>query len=125
MNVVEKFGYWKDTAVMLRGDAAKSYTLMFLQMWNVSEKTIGNFDKYLNVKIPENFSNDGYVIGYADEPFDNERVGESVYLHIINTANRYLHIVTPYLVIDNVMMTSLKFAAKRGVDVNCYAGNTR
>ncbi len=117
MNVVEKFGYWKDTAVMLRGDAAKSYTLMFLQMWNVSEKTIGNFDKYLNVKIPENFSNDGYVIGYADEPFDNERVGESVYLHIINTANRYLHIVTPYLVIDNVMMTSLKFAAKRGVDV--------
>ena len=117
MNVVEKFGYWKDTAVMLRGDAAKSYTLMFLQMWNVSEKTIGNFDKYLNVKIPENFSNDGYVIGYADEPFDHERVGESVYLHIINTANRYLHIVTPYLVIDNVMMTSLKFAAKRGVDV--------
>lgn len=117
MNVVDRFGYWKDTAVMLRGDAARSYTLMFLQMWNVSEKTIGNFDRYLDVDIPYKFPNSGYVIGYGDDPFGKERVGESVYLHIINTANRYLHIVTPYLVIDNVMMSSLKFAAKRGVDV--------
>ncbi len=117
MNVVEKFGYWKDTAVMLKGDAARSYTLMFLQMWNVSEKTIGNFDKYLDIDIPIQYPNNGYVIGYGDIPYSKERIGESVYLHIINTANRYLHIVTPYLVIDNVMMASLKFAAKRGVDV--------
>lgn len=117
MNVVNKFGYWKDTAVMLKGDAVKSYTLMFLEMWNVSEKTIGNFDRYLNVEIPKIYENSGYVIGYGDEPLDQERVGESVYLHMINTANRYLHIVSPYLVIDNVMMTSLKYAAKRGVDV--------
>lgn len=117
MNVIDKFGYWKDTAVMLKGDAAKSFTLLFLQMWNVSEKTIGNFDRYLDVDIPRNYTNTGYVIGYGDYPFGKERIGESVYLHIINTANRYLHIVTPYLVIDNVMMASLKFAAKRGVDV--------
>lgn len=117
MNVIDRFGYWKDTAVMLRGDAARSYTLMFLQMWNVSEKTIGNFDRYLDVEIPLQFPNNGYVIGYGDDPFGKERIGESVYLHIVNTANRYLHIVTPYLVIDNVMMSSLKFTAKRGVDV--------
>lgn len=117
MNVVEKFGYWKDTAVMLKGDAARSYTLMFLQMWNVSERTIGNFDRYLDVNIPIQPASSGYVLGYGDDPFGQERIGESVYLHIINTANRYLHIVTPYLVIDNVMMSSLKFAAKRGVDV--------
>ena len=117
MNVVNKFGYWKDTAVMLKGDAVKSFTLMFLQMWNVSEKTIGNFDRYLNVDIPKIYDKNGYVIGYGDEPVGKERIGESVYLHMINTANRYLHIVTPYLVIDNVMMSSLKFAAKRGVDV--------
>ena len=92
-------------------------SLMFLQMWNVTEKTIGNFDRYLDIDIPYKFPNNGYVIGYGDDPFGKEHVGESVYLHIINTANRYLHIVTPYLVIDNVMMSSLKFAAKRGVDV--------
>lgn len=117
MNIVDKFGHWKDTAVMLKGDAAKSYTLLFLQMWNVSEKTIGNFDKYLNVPIPKVADASGYVMGYGDNPFDAERIGESVYLHMINTATKYLHIVSPYLVIDNVMMSALKFAAKRGVDV--------
>ncbi len=117
MNIIEKFGYWKDTAVMLKGDAVRSYTLMFLQMWNVSEKTIGNFDRYLDVDISSTYDRNGYVIGYGDVPIGKERIGESVYLHMINTANRYLHIVTPYLVLDNVMMSSLKFAAKRGVDV--------
>lgn len=117
MNIKERFGYWKDTAVMLEGDAAKSFTLMYLQMWNVDEKSIGNYNRYLNVDIPEYEEECGYIIGYGDEPFDDEEVGEQVYLHMINTATRYIHIVTPYLVIDNVMMQALKFAAKRGVDV--------
>ena len=31
------FGHWKDTAVMLKGEAVRSFTLMFLQMWNLTE----------------------------------------------------------------------------------------
>ena len=46
-------------------------------------------------------------MGYGDDPYGKERVGESVYLHMINTSTKYLHIVSPYLVIDNVMMSSL------------------
>lgn len=117
MNLVNKFGYWKDTAVMLEGDAARTYTLLFLQMWNITERKIGSFDKYLNVPIEKVYDENGYVIGYGDDPLDQERIGESVYLHIINTATRYLHISSPYLILDNVMMSALKFAAKRGVDV--------
>lgn len=117
MNVINKFGYWKDTAVMLKGDAVKSFTLLFLQMWNVSEKTLESFDRYLNTDFTEIKGPTGYVIGYGDDPFGKERIGEYVYLHIANTANKYLHIVSPYLVLDNVMMSSLKFASKRGVDV--------
>lgn len=116
MNLVDKFGYWKDTAVMLEGDAVKAYTLMFLQMWNVTEKTIGNFDRYLDVPT-EVRTNDGFIIGYGDDPFGKERIGESVYLQIINTSTKYVHIVSPYLVLDNVMISALKLAAKRGVDV--------
>ncbi len=117
MNVVCKFGYWKDTAVMLRGDAVRSFTLLFLQMWNVSERSLESFDRYLHSDIPTLNYSTGYVIGYGDDPYGKERIGEYVYLHIANTANKYLHIVSPYLVLDNVMMSSLKFAAKRGVDV--------
>ena len=117
MNVVEHYGYWKDTAVMVEGDAAKSYTLLFLKMWNVSENTIQNFDRYLNVDIPPIYPDSGYVMAYADNPFNHYQVGHSVYLDIINNATRYCHIITPYLVLDNITMNALKFAAKRGVDV--------
>ena len=109
---------------MLKGDAVKSYTLLFLQMWNVTERTIGNFDRYLDIKIPKIYDDNGYIIGYGDEPVGKERVGESVYLHMINTANRYLHIVTPYLILDNVMMSALKFAATWCRCKNCHARYT-
>ncbi|MCR5429781.1 MAG: cardiolipin synthase [Eubacterium sp.] len=117
MNIVEHFGIWKDTAVMVEGDAAKSFTLLFLKMWNVSENTISNFDRYLNVDIPPIYPDSGYVMAYADNPFNHYQVGHSVYLDIINNATRYCHIITPYLVLDNITMNALKFAAKRGVDV--------
>lgn len=117
MNLKIRFGYWKDTGVMVEGDAAKSFTLMFLQMWNVDEKKIGDYDKYLNVEMPVIDEKCGYVMGYGDEPFDGDNVGEEVYLHMINTATDYVHIITPYLVIDDIMMRTLKIAAKRGVDV--------
>lgn len=38
INHIIKFGHWKDTAVMLKGKAVKSFTLLFLQMWGLGEK---------------------------------------------------------------------------------------
>ena len=40
-----------------------------------------------------------------------------MYLDILNTAQRYVHIMTPYLILDYEMMMALTYAAKRGVDV--------
>ncbi len=44
--------------------------------------------------------NGGYIVPYGDSPFDNEEVGEKVYLDILNTAKDYVHIMTPYLILD-------------------------
>ena len=116
INRIEKYGYWKDVALMLSGDAVKSFTLMFLQMWNINEKNHDDFEKYISIK--KGIQNtEGYVMPYGDSPLDNENVGESVYLDILATAKKYVHIMTPYLIIDNEMMTALTYAAKRGVDV--------
>ena len=41
---------------------------------------------------------DGYVIPYSVCPLGPERVGEQVYLDVINTAHSYVHIMTPYLI---------------------------
>ena len=114
-----RFGHWKDTAIMLTGDAVRSFTLMFLEMWNVARnEKVEEFEPYLNVendRKPE--EGDGFVLPYGDSPVDTEPVGEMVYMDILNTAKKYVHIMTPYLILDNEMITALQFAAKKGVEV--------
>lgn len=116
INFYERFGHWKDTAIMIEGEAVKSFTLMFLQMWYVDEKT-ENFDKYVNVSLEENINSSGYVIPYGDFPLDDDKVGERVYMDILNRSNKYVHIMTPYLILDSELENAIKFASERGVDV--------
>ncbi len=115
INRVERFGHWKDTAVMLKGEAVQSFTLMFLQMWNINEKN-PQWDNYLK-DVHKQTGSKGFVIPYSDQPLDDYKVGENVYTDILNRATDYVHIMTPYLILDDVLETALKFAAERGVDV--------
>lgn len=116
INHVKKFGHWKDTAVMLQGEAAKSFALMFLQMWSINERH-PEFDRYLDVRTAAVSQAGGYVVPYGDCPLDGDKVGERVYMDILNRAVRYVHIMTPYLILDGELETALKFAAERKVDV--------
>lgn len=115
INRKERFGHWKDTAVMLKGDGVWNFTMMFLQMWEVvsGEKTEYNMYRPTIKNVVDN----GYVIPYGDSPLDDENVGELVYMDMINNAKDYVYISTPYLVPDNEMVTALGYAAKSGVDV--------
>lgn len=110
------YGHWKDVAIRLEGDAVKSFTGMFLQMWNISEKGEEDYKKYLNV---QNLSikNIGYVIPYGDGPDTKEPIAENVYIDILYNAKEYVYIMTPYLIIDNEMVRALLYAANRGIDV--------
>lgn len=117
INEKKRFGHWKDTAVMLKGDAVQSLTIMFLQMWNVDEKRKEGYRRYMAKKETGLKREYGYVIPYGDSPFDNENVGEEVYSHILNHAKKYVHIMTPYLILDNEMLTTLTRAAKSGIEV--------
>ncbi len=122
INKKERFGHWKDTGVKICGDAAASFTVMFLQMWNVMKKKSAPSEQYGNyiVKggIPRAEAADmGVVIPFADSPMDKDHVAEQTYVDILNTAVNYVHIMTPYLVLDEVMMEAMKYAARRGVEV--------
>ena len=116
INRVEKYGHWKDTALMIKGKAAKSFALMFLQMWNIDEKS-PEFLPYLEDDgyCPKHSS--GYVMPFGDCPLDESKAGEAVYMDILNRANDYVHIMTPYLILDGELEAALKYAAQRGVDV--------
>lgn len=119
INAYEKYGHWKDSAVMLRGAGVWSFTVMFLTMWSFLEKD-DREDHRKFMPRPEDISgirSAGVVVPYTDSPLDDEPVGENVYLNIINSAENYVYITTPYLVIDNEMQTALVLAAKSGVDI--------
>lgn len=117
INVKERFGHWKDTAVMLEGEAVQNLTMLFLQMWDVTKRKPENYTKYLTPKSLEFKRELGYVLPYGDSPFDHENIGEQVYFHILNHAKKYVHIMTPYLILDNEMITTLTYAAKCGIEV--------
>ncbi len=116
INQKAKFGHWKDTAVMLKGEAVKSFTLMFLQMWEIDESEEESA-RFLSFPAAPAEEAGGYVIPYGDCPLDNEKLGERVYMDILNRSQEYVHIMTPYLILDGEMETALKFAAERGVEV--------
>ena len=123
INKKKRFGHWKDTGVMIKGDAVWNFTVMFLQMWSaitgitddLSEDATALYRPDCYLEKP--YDNDGYVQPYSDSPLDEETVGENVYLNMISQAKRYVYIFTPYLIVDNEMMTALCLAAKSGVDI--------
>lgn len=114
INVRKRHGHWKDTAVMVQGPAVQGFTTLFLQLWNQSEKE-HIYEPYL--ALPPARPTGGYVIPYGCGPNVPERVGEMVYLNILNQAKDYVYIMTPYLILDSEMITGLCSAARRGVDV--------
>lgn len=116
-NYIHPYGHWKDTAVRIEGQAARSFTMMFLQMWQVEDHTL-TFEPYLSAPFSVQKNAPGFVIPYGDCPLDEQYVGEMVYTHILNTAENYVHIMTPYLILGHELESALCFAAQRGVEVS-------
>lgn len=112
------YGHWKDTAVKITGDAVQSFTVMFLQMWNVSEKGSEDYAGYLqDIKFDRPLSHDGFVIPYGETPTMRKEVAKTVYASIINSASRYVHIMTPYFIVDREFLDVMRYASERGVEV--------
>ncbi len=118
VNEKERFGYWKDSAVMVEGRAAWSITVFFLQMWNMFDNEnldLSEYDPWRTQPCP--IEDDGFVQPYSDAPIDTEYVGENVYMHMISAAKKSILISTPYLILDETVISALSLAAKSGVDV--------
>lgn len=118
INRYEKHGHWKDSAIKLEGDAVWSFTVMFLSLWNYIRHVDEEYAPYRPIFgdfYPE--IEKGIVQPFTDNPLDNEPVGASIYMNLITRAQDTLYIKSPYLIIDNEMITALCLSAKSGVDV--------
>lgn len=117
INQKNKYGHWKDNGILLKGDAVWNLTIMFLSLWDYVGGEKESYDKYRPDVYQPKVEEDGYVQPYEDSPLDDEPVGETVYLNLINKASKYIYITTPYLIIDNETVTALCIAAKNGIEV--------
>lgn len=124
INVKERFGHWKDSSIMIKGDAVFSFTVMFLQFWNWKDPLAENFDDFkpktgIQTRQLSSFLEkpSGFVQPYSDSPMDDEPVGARVYLNLIAAAKKEICIFTPYFIVDSILMESLCLSAKNGVDV--------
>jgi len=115
INQFERFGHWKDTGVMLQGEAVWSFVFMFLHLWKFSTGEKIMYNDY-RVSCARQDA-DGLVQVFDDSPLDRHNVTETAYLNIIYRATKYVYITTPYLVIDNEMEFALCTAAEAGIDV--------
>ena len=111
-----RFNYWKDTAIKISGIAVHSFTIMFIQQWNISNKIKLQYDKYTNIQYTKHEPY-GTIIPYGDNAPNNEDIAENIYNYILSKSHNYVHIITPYVIIDTTLLDAMIFAAKRNVNV--------
>ena len=102
------------------GEAVWSFTVMFLSHWNaLCKKEEDKVQDYTVFKAKDVIpgKKDGYICPYGETPLDFEITAQNVYMGMINEANDYVYIFTPYLIIDTEFINALTLAAKHGVDV--------
>ncbi len=121
MNIADEYlnrttlhGYWMDCAVMLKGKAVSSFVSMFLSMWGFCTAKKQRYAKYI---ADYTYPSAGFVQPYCDGPINEKNPAMGLYMQILNTAQKYVYIATPYLIVDNTMLTALTLAASSGVDV--------
>lgn len=114
-DMTRPYGKWKDTGIRMEGEAVRSLTSMFLEMWHIcgkDESPSGLAQETLRAE-----SAAGFVQPFGDNPLDSERLAENAYLNLISAAKKSVYFITPYLIISDEMNRALGLAAKRGVDV--------
>ena len=117
INIKKRFGHWKDCAIVFKGEAVTTMLSLFLENWNLIKIHEEDINALLPEKEKEETEPDGYIQPFGDSPFDNDIIGENIYLNMINKAKKEILIMTPYLIIDHTLTESLCLAAKNGVKV--------
>jgi cardiolipin synthase A/B len=108
-----KIGFWCDTHVLLEGEAVQTLHAVFLLDWKyVSGEKLFEDPRYL---VSEGVQGDGLVHVVASGP-ETRDMGDHFYA-LITSAMESIWIATPYFIPNQAIMTALKVAAKKGIQV--------
>ncbi len=107
-----KFGFWRDTHVMMKGNGVSSVQNVFVKDWYYITNQV--LDKPLD-KTKINFKGLFSVIESGPD-YENGLIRDA-YLKMISKAKQAIKIVTPYLIIEPELMAAIAIAAKSGVEI--------
>lgn len=116
-----RFGKWQDCAIKVEGDSVRTFTALFLHMWNAQKHPKEEeWGRYIE-KTPKAgmcfTPNKGVFIPYGDGPYINETLAENTYMQLISMAKKRVYIATPYLIPDYELLKCMYIAARRGVKI--------
>lgn len=116
INEKVRYGHWLDNVLRIKGPAVNSMLITFLTNWNAIRHDDNDYSIYFSNKKYHKAS-DGYIIPYYSSPLKHELVARNIYLDILNSANNYVYIMMPYLVLDEETLNCLIHTARKGIDV--------
>lgn len=110
----KRFGYWRDSHIKLKGDSVYSLQKSFLIDWDYLSDEKLDLEKY----FPEHEIRNNLPLQFASSGPDSQWENIlQVYFAAITQAKYQVLITSPYLVLNESMLTALKTAASCGVDV--------
>ena len=107
------YGRWRDTHIRLTGPIVSQMQLVYLEDWHWATRDLVD-DLTWNPREEEADMN---ALVLASGPGDRTETGAMFFLTAINAAESRLWIASPYFVPDSDVLSALKHAALRGVEV--------
>ena len=115
INLTHRLGHWKDCGVRIEGEGIKSLISIFFTLWNMNKKTV-NYESYIN-EIEQTSKEQGYIIPFSDNPHNKMNPMQNSYINIINNAQKYVYIMTPYLILDSETEQALINTSLSGINI--------
>ncbi len=111
---MSSYGIWRDTHIMVKGDAVNSLQSIFLIDWYFVSQTELSDTKYFPQSTP--VSNKVMQIVASGPDSDWPAIMMGIFQAIVS-AKDYVYIATPYFMPSESVLLALKTAALSGVDV--------
>ncbi|WP_146345293.1 cardiolipin synthase [Falsiphaeobacter marinintestinus] len=114
MGLSPVFGLWRDTHIKLQGPMVTQLQLIFVEDWHWSTEEALLDDLHW---LPDETETDAVGLIVATGPGDVSETGSLLFFSAITEATDRIWIASPYFVPDLDILTALRHAALRGVDV--------
>jgi cardiolipin synthase len=108
-----RFGHWRDTHVKIEGPVVKAIQFCFVEDWHWATSRVPDLNWALTPS--PGGTEDALVV--ASGPADMLETCGLMFVQVINMARERIWIASPYFVPDLQVLSALKLAVLRGVDV--------